>query len=244
MKLMKYFTLLVAAAGIMSACESDLEKVQTLPDNKAVAPVLHELSVSEVNITPENVSTKLAVEWDVADFGESILFTTDIYLAYGDAEVAIITGLDKKVSSYEITYTQIQTIVSKTVEDGGLGIAADTQSDVKMRLGSKVGTTGTTLYSDYATLKVTYTLAKEDEPAEDNDPEGGEGTEGDDTTEGGEGTEGGENTEGDGTTEGEGTTDTPEGDDTTTEGDDTTTEGDDTEGGEDTTEGDTPVENN
>ena len=103
------------------------------------------------------MSSKFAVEWDAANFGEGIIFLTDIYLSYNDVEAALITGLDTKTTSYEINYSQIHTIVSKSVKDGGLGVEANTATDVKMRLGSKVGTTGPVLYSDYATIKVTYT---------------------------------------------------------------------------------------
>ena len=156
MKLMKYFMLLIAAAGFMSACESDLEKIQTLPEDKVVAPVLHSLAVSEVDITSDTTSSKFVVEWDAADFGESILFTTDILLSCNDAEVAIVTGLDKNVISYEIVYSAIKSLASKGVNEGGLGIAADTATDVKLRLSSKVGSTGTVLYSDYATFKLKY----------------------------------------------------------------------------------------
>lgn len=222
---MKYFVLLVAAAGVMSACETDLERIQTLPDSEVVAPVLHELAESEISINPTNRTSKFVVEWDAADFGEGILFATNVYLAYNDTEVAVATGLSSDKTSYTLTYMQINTLASKTLEKGGLAVPIDTQVDVKLRVGSQVGTTGEMLYSEYATIKLTYTNTRPGStPEEDKDnTEGGENTEGDGTTEGDNTTEGGENTEGEGTT-----TDTPEGDDTTTE---------------DTTDGDTAVEN-
>lgn len=157
MKLMKYFGLFVAAVVSLSACSSDLEHIEALPQDQAVAPVLHQLAESELTITADNMSSKFVVEWDAANFGEGIIFLTDIYLSYNDVEAALITGLDTKTTSYEINYSQIHTIVSKSVKDGGLGVEANTATDVKMRLGSKVGTTGPVLYSDYATIKVTYT---------------------------------------------------------------------------------------
>lgn len=222
--------LLVAAAGVMSACETDLEKIQTLPDSEVKAPVIHELAENEVSINPTNRTSKFVVEWDAADFGKGIMFTTDIYLSYNDTEVAVATGLSKDKTSYTLTYQQMNTLASKAVDKGGLGVPIDTTVDVKLRVGSVVGTTGKMLYSEYAVIKFTYTNKRE----EAKQPEDGDTTEGDENTEGGENTEGdngGENTEGDGTTE-------------TPEGDDTTTDGDDAEGGEDSTEGDTPVENN
>lgn len=230
---MKYFMLLVAAAGVMSACETDLEKIQTLPDSEVKAPVIHELAENEVSINPTNRTSKFVVEWDAADFGKGIMFTTDIYLSYNDTEVAVATGLSKDKTSYTLTYQQMNTLASKAVDKGGLGVPIDTTVDVKLRVGSVVGTTGKMLYSEYAVIKFTYTNKRE----EAKQPEDGDTTEGDENTEGGENTEGEENNDGGENTEGDGTTETPE-------GDDTTTEGDDAEGGEDSTEGDTPVENN
>lgn len=221
---MKYFMLLVAAAGVMSACETDLEKIQTLPDSEVKAPVIHELAENEVSINPTNRTSKFVVEWDAADFGKGIMFATDIYLSYNDTEVAVATGLSKDKTSYTLTYQQMNTLASKAVDKGGLGVPIDTMVDVKLRLGSVVGTTGKMLYSEYAVIKFTYTNKREEakQPEDGDTTEGGENTEGDN---------GGENTEGDGTTE-------------TPEGDDTTTDGDNAEGGEDSTDGDTPVENN
>ena len=236
--------LLVAAAGVMSACETDLEKIQTLPDSEVKAPVIHELAENEVSINPTNRTSKFVVEWDAADFGKGIMFTTDIYLSYNDTEVAVATGLSKDKTSYTLTYQQMNTLASKAVDKGGLGVPIDTTVDVKLRVGSVVGTTGKMLYSEYAVIKFTYTNKREEakQPEDGDTTEGDENTEGGENTEDGENTEGGENNDGGENTEGDGTTETPEGDDTTT--DDTTTEGDDAEGGEDSTEGDTPVENN
>ena len=240
MKLMKYFMLLVAALGVLSACESDLEKLQTLPDSEVVAPMLHPLEVSEVNITPDNKSAKFIVKWDVANFGEGILFATDICLSYNNVEIPVITGLDTKKSSYEITYSQIYTIVSTTVEKGGLGVAADTSVDVKLRIGSTVGATGATLYSEYATIKLSHTnKTVDDDTTTDGDDTTTDGddttTDGDDTTTDGDDT----TTDGDDTTT-DGDDTTTDGDDTTTDGDDTTTDGDDTttDGDDTTTDGD------
>lgn len=158
MKLIKYFAIIAAAVGMMSACTSDLEKIQTLPDGESVAPVLHELAETEVTITAENKSKgEFLVEWDVAYFGDGVLFATDILLSCNNAEVVIISGLGKDKTSANITYTQIHTLVSKSVEDGGLGVKADTPTDIKLRLCASVGNTGPELYSDYVTVKVSYT---------------------------------------------------------------------------------------
>ena len=160
---MKYFMLLVAALGVLSSCESDLEKIQTLPDDQLVAPVLKELAVSEVAITPDNLSEKIVVEWEDAFFGENIIFKYILSFTFGEKSMDVITGYTK--NSVELTYNQIKTALVT------LGVMADETVDIKLRVSAKVGSTGKELYTDYATLKASYTEPK------DETPEGGENTE-------------------------------------------------------------------
>ena len=163
MKLMKYVALFVAVAGLFSACTSDLEKIQTLPDDQLVAPVLKELAVSEVAITPDNLSEKIVVEWEDAFFGENIIFNYVLSFTFGDKSMDVITGYTK--NSVELTYNQIKTaLVTLGVKDGEV-------ADIKLRVSAQVGSTGKVLYTDYATLKASYTEPK------DETPEGGENTE-------------------------------------------------------------------
>ncbi|MBO7312783.1 MAG: SusE domain-containing protein [Alistipes sp.] len=163
MKLMKYVALFVAVAGLFSACTSDLEKIQTLPDDQLVAPVLKELAVSEVAITPDNLSEKIVVEWEDAFFGENIIFNYVLSFTFGDKSMDVITGYTK--NSVELTYNQIKTaLVTLGVKDGEA-------ADIKLRVSAQVGSTGKVLYTDYATLKASYTETKEETP------EGGENTE-------------------------------------------------------------------
>lgn len=160
---MKYVALFVAVAGLFSACTSDLEKIQTLPDDQLVAPVLKELAVSEVAITPDNLSEKIVVEWEDAFFGENIIFNYVLSFTFGDKSMDVITGYTK--NSVELTYNQIKTaLVTLGVKDGEV-------ADIKLRVSAQVGSTGKVLYTDYATLKVSYTESK------DETPEGGENTE-------------------------------------------------------------------
>lgn len=160
---MKYVALFVAVAGLFSACTSDLEKIQTLPDDQLVAPVLKELAVSEVAITPDNLSEKIVVEWEDAFFGENIIFNYVLSFTFGDKSMDVITGYTK--NSVELTYNQIKTaLVTLGVKDGE-------SAEIKLRVSAKVGSTGKVLYTDYATLKASYTETKEETP------EGGENTE-------------------------------------------------------------------
>ena len=160
---MKYVALFVAVAGLFSACTSDLEKIQTLPDDQLVAPVLKELAVSEVAITPDNLSEKIVVEWEDAFFGENIIFNYVLSFTFGDKSLDVITGYTK--NSVELSYNQIKTaLVTLGVKDGE-------SADIKLRVSAQVGSTGKVLYTDYATLKASYTEPK------DETPEGGENTE-------------------------------------------------------------------
>lgn len=160
---MKYVALFVAVAGLFSACTSDLEKIQTLPDDQLVAPVLKELAVSEVAITPDNLSEKIVVEWEDAFFGENIIFNYVLSFTFGDKSMDVITGYTR--NSVELTYNQIKTaLVTLGVKDGEV-------ADIKLRVSAQVGSTGKVLYTDYATLKASYTEPK------DETPESGENTE-------------------------------------------------------------------
>lgn len=160
---MKYVALFVAVTGLFSACTSDLEKIQTLPDDQLVAPVLKELAVSEVAITPDNLSEKIVVEWEDAFFGENIIFNYVLSFTFGDKSMDVITGYTK--NSVELTYNQIKTALVT------LGVKNGESADIKLRVSAQVGSTGKVLYTDYATLKASYTEPK------DETPEGGENTE-------------------------------------------------------------------
>ena len=145
---MKYIALFVAAAGLFSACSPELEKIQTLPDDQLVAPVLKELAVSEIEITSDNTSELFVVEWDNAFFGENILFNYVLSFTYGDTEMAVLTGYTKNVA--ELTFNQVKTALTS------LNVPANEVVDIKIRVSAQVGSTGKVLYTDYATAKMSY----------------------------------------------------------------------------------------
>lgn len=162
MKLVKYFSLIIAAAFCFSACETDLEKIQMLPDTEVVAPVLHSVDNTEINITSDNGATKLVLEWDKADFGEGIIFSYNLYFTYGDTEIFVNSTSNKKeekksivdVTSMELTYSQIKQLMTNTVDQGGFGIAENTPSEIKAHLVARVGETG----KEYSTEAITFTV--------------------------------------------------------------------------------------
>lgn len=162
MKLVKYFSLIIAAAFCFSACETDLEKIQMLPDAEVVGPVLHSVDNTEINITSDNGATKLVLEWDKADFGEGIIFSYNLYFTYGDTELFVNSTSNKKeeeksivdVTSMELTYSQIKQLMTSTVDQGGFGIAENTPAEIKAHLVARVGETG----KGYSTETITFTV--------------------------------------------------------------------------------------
>ena len=145
---MKYIALFVAAAGLFSACTSDVEKIQTLPDDQLVAPVLKDLAVSEIYVTADNGSEKLLIEWEKAFFGENILFNYVLSFTYGDTETPVITGYTK--TEVELTFNQVKSALAI------LNVPANEFVDIKIRVSAQVGSTGKILYTDYATVDMKY----------------------------------------------------------------------------------------
>ena len=162
MKILKYFTLLAAAAGLMSACTSDLEKVQTLPAEDVVAPVLHELESNEVAITAETLVNTFKVSWDAAYFGDKIVPNYSVLIADESVEVAVAVGIT--ATEVALTYEQLNLAASSSVEDGGLGLPIDVASDVKLRIGATIGNSFDTYYSESADLRITPTSSEKKFP--------------------------------------------------------------------------------
>ncbi len=162
MKILKYFTLLAATVGIMSACTTDLEMVQTLPADQVVAPVLHELETTDVVITAETLVNTLAVSWDAAYFGDKIVPSYSVLISKDDVEVPVIVGITKLEAT--LTYEQINLAAASSVEDGGLGLILDVASDVKLRIGATIGNSYDTYYSEAQDIKITPTSAEKKYP--------------------------------------------------------------------------------
>ena len=152
MKILKYFTLLAATVGIMSACTSDLEMVQTLPDDQVVAPVLHDFAASDLVITAETLDSKFVVEWDAAQFGEGIVPSYSVLISKASEEAEavwkpIVVGItDTKV---ELTYEQI----NLTAVELGLPVEVATLANV--RVGATIGSSFKTYYSESKELTIT-----------------------------------------------------------------------------------------
>ncbi|MEE0864934.1 MAG: starch-binding protein [Alistipes sp.] len=152
MKFLKYFSVLAAAVGIMSSCTSDLDIVQTLPDDQVVAPVLHDFATSDLVITAETLASKFVVEWDAAQFGEGIVPSYSVLISKASEEAEaewkpIVVGVtDTKV---ELTYEQINLAANE------LGLPIEVATLTNVRVGATIGSSFKTYYSESKELTVT-----------------------------------------------------------------------------------------
>ena len=152
MKFLKYFSVLAAAVGIMSSCTSDLDIVQTLPDDQVVAPVLHDFATSDLVITAETLDSKFVVEWDAAQFGEGIVPSYSVLISKASEEAEavwkpIVVGVtDTKV---ELTYEQINLAANE------LGLPIEVATLTNVRVGATIGSSYKTYYSASKELTVT-----------------------------------------------------------------------------------------
>ena len=150
MKLLKYFTILAAAAGIMSACTTDLEQVQTLPTDQVVAPVLHDFESDEVVITSKTLINKFAMSWDAAYFGDNIVPSYSIQIAKADTDVWASIAVGITATEVELTYEQINLAAIE-----GLALPIEVAAATQIRIGATVGNSYQTFYSEAKALTVT-----------------------------------------------------------------------------------------
>ena len=157
MKILKYFMSLVAAAGLVTSCSSDLDTVCVLSPENAVAPVLHDMGVSEITFTSKNLTETLEVEWDAADFGVDAAISYSLRAAYEGNEVVVLATSETKAS---VTYEALNQSLALAVEDGGLGVPADVPTEVAFRVAATVGSNYNLLYSATQNITVTTTSAE------------------------------------------------------------------------------------
>ncbi len=136
MKFLKYLTAFAAAVGLTTACTTDIEMVQIAPLEEAVAPVLHELPETSIAVTLETQGDKMAISWDAADFGAHIAVQYAILISLGENEVCPMSGINDKTA--ELSYSVLSRL-TRDVEKGGLGIAYDTPTTVKVRISASAG---------------------------------------------------------------------------------------------------------
>lgn len=160
MRILKYISVLAAAAGLFSACQ-ELEEVRTFAPGDVIAPVLHSLP-SEISVTSENMGSTVTFTWDAADFGVNTQIDYSIEAVYNSDTVAVITGLT--ATSSELTYEVLNSVLFLPAENGGLGVAAGIPTEVHFLVGATIGDTFGTYYSEGVPVTVTVTEAERTYP--------------------------------------------------------------------------------
>ena len=156
MKFWKYLMSFAAAAGLMTACETDLEQVSILPLEEVTAPVFHDLGVEEIAFTASNLTEKLNFAWDAADFGKGAIVTYSIEASTPEASKQIVLGL--AATKAELSYEAVNQTLALSIEDGGMGVTPDVPTDVELRIGAWVG--NVVVYSEAQTVCFTTTMAE------------------------------------------------------------------------------------
>lgn len=149
-----------AAAGLMTACETDLETVQILPMDQVVAPVFHDLGVDEIAFTASNQTETLTFAWDAAYFGEGAIVTYSIEASIPEISKQVVQGI--AATEAELTYEDLNKVLALSIEDGGMGIAPDAPADVELRIGAWVGNVA--VYSEAQTVRFSVTTAEKTYP--------------------------------------------------------------------------------
>ena len=150
MKILKYFTILAAAVGLMSACTSDLEQVQTLPADQVVAPVLNDLESNEIVITSKTLINTFKMSWEPAYFGDNIVPSYSILIARADSEDWTSIAVGITTTEVVLTYEQINLAATE-----GLGLPIEVATDTKVRVGATIGSSYQAFYSESKALTVT-----------------------------------------------------------------------------------------
>ena len=128
MKLVKYITLVAAAAGLAVGCQK-LEMVQIDPAN-AVAPVLEK--INPLVITEDNLEENVVFSWSEADYGTPVEIAYSIAVAYNDQKVELVSVKDTTKAS--VAYAKINDRLLY-----GLNAPADQEVEAEFYVSSKVG---------------------------------------------------------------------------------------------------------
>ena len=147
--------------GTLISCQ-ELEQVRAFSPEEVVAPVLHDNLPDEITVTSENMGNTVTFTWDAADFGAPTQINYSLEAAFGSDTVAIMTGISG--TSSEQTYEAINSVLSLAAEDGGLGVPADTPTDVDFLVSATIGETFGKYYSEGVTVKMTVTEAERTYP--------------------------------------------------------------------------------
>ena len=147
--------------GTLISCQ-ELEQVRTFSPEEVVAPVLHDNLPDEITVTSENMGNTVTFTWDAADFGAPTQINYAVEAAYNNDTLAVMTGITG--TSSEQTYELLNSLLALSAEDGGLGVPADTPTDVDFLVSATIGETFEKYYSEGVTVKMTVTEAERTYP--------------------------------------------------------------------------------
>lgn len=148
--------MLAFAAGLFSACQ-DLDETKVYAPEDVVAPVLHDME--PITITSENMGDPVVFSWDGADYGVKTGIDYSVEASYnGGPRVVLYTGI--ATTSTEQTYEDLNGRLFLGADSGGVGVPADTPSDVDFYVSSTIGTGQPKIYSAPVTINVTVTAAE------------------------------------------------------------------------------------
>lgn len=147
--------------GTLISCQ-ELEQVRTFSPEEVVAPVLHDNLPDEITVTSENMGNTVTFTWDAADFGAPTQINYAVEAAYNNDTLAVMTGITG--TSSEQTYELLNSLLALSAEDGGLGVPADTPTDVDFLVSATIGETFGKYYSEGVTVKMTVTEAERTYP--------------------------------------------------------------------------------
>lgn len=147
--------------GTLISCQ-ELEQVRTFSPEEVVAPVLHDNLPDEITVTSENMGNTVTFTWGAADFGAPTQINYAVEAAYNNDTLAVMTGITG--TSSEQTYELLNSLLALSAEDGGLGVPADTPTDVDFLVSATIGETFGKYYSEGVTVKMTVTEAERTYP--------------------------------------------------------------------------------
>lgn len=156
MKLLKYIIPFAAVAGMLSACTSDLDTVQTVSIENAVAPTIHAFS-EPIVVTADNQEDIVLISWDAADFGAKTQINYSILASYQETTLTLFNGISE--TSYSTTKGALN---QRFYND--LGLPVEEAVTVEFFIGATVGVGYETIYSNRTQVEFTATLAEKQYP--------------------------------------------------------------------------------
>lgn len=149
------YTIIVLCLSILmlSACESDLDKM-VYNDDEAKAAVLQNIASDYVLSADKANETAIAFKWQKPDMGYQAEVTTTLEMEIKGKNFAnpLVLSSTKTGTTFEITVSELNEKATKLLQDAGTTVAA---SDFEFRLSSSISDAVSPLYSNVVTARIT-----------------------------------------------------------------------------------------